>query len=147
MFRLPVCFLPSGVLRYRSAPMPVWDPPRCFCLSLPPPRLKESQLTNQPTQPHACVRRASLLSSLPHPPDCKVPMGWSVSTGGKGEDDRGSDAALVVAALRERYKVLTSRRVKLTSSGRYLARRLPSRTQLLCPSRPFASCLDLDQTF
>ncbi|CBN75384.1 conserved unknown protein [Ectocarpus siliculosus] len=36
----------------------------------------------------------------------EVPMGWSVTTGGSGA---GEDAALVVSALRERYKVLTSR--------------------------------------
>lgn len=40
-------------------------------------------------------------------------MGWSVKTtigDGDGDGDGGSkDAALVVSALRERYKVLTSR--------------------------------------
>ncbi|CAN0273506.1 unnamed protein product, partial [Ectocarpus sp. 12 AP-2014] len=42
----------------------------------------------------------------------EVPMGWSVTTSGGGA---GEDAALVVSALRERYKVLTSRLLPLLS--------------------------------
>eukprot|EP00903_Cladosiphon_okamuranus_P006995 g6806.t1 len=70
---------------------------------------------NDSLQTIADTVEAAGLGSSGYELQVEVPMGWSVSTGGEGDDGRGSDAALVVSALRERYKVLTTRLLPLLS--------------------------------